>query len=247
MRALLILASLLLMGLTAFAAEGKPVTFPSGSENAGGIMYTPSGKGPFPALVVIQEFWGLNDWIKEQAANLAGQGYLALAVDLYRGQVTSDPQEAHELMRGLPPDRADRDLQAAFDFLKSNKDVDAKRIGVIGWCMGGGYALDLALQEPSVAATVINYGHLATDPAQLKKINGPILGIFGAQDRGIPVADVRQFEKQLKAMGKKVEVVVYQDAGHAFENPGNKAGYRPADAADAWKRTVAFLQANLNK
>ncbi|MFB3917854.1 MAG: dienelactone hydrolase family protein [Terriglobales bacterium] len=247
MRTLLISTCVVLLGLAAFAAEGKPVTFPSGSETANGILYRPAGNGPYPALVVIQEYWGLNDWIKEQASRLTDQGYVTLAVDLYRGKVSNNPDEAYELMRGLPPDRAHRDLLGAFQFLKTNKDVKSNRIGAIGWCMGGGYALDLALREPALAATVINYGHLSTDPDNLKNINGPILGIFGAQDRGIPVSDVRQFEKQLKAAGKKVEIVIYNDAGHAFENPNNKGGYRPADAADAWKHTVAFLQTNLKK
>jgi carboxymethylenebutenolidase len=111
--------------------------------------------------------------------------------------------------------------------------------------MGGGYALDLALAEPTLAADVINYGHLASDPTTLQKINAPILGIFGAKDRGIPPEDVRKFESQLKQLHKQVEIVIYPDAGHAFENPNNKDGYRPQDAADAWKRTVTFLEKNL--
>jgi carboxymethylenebutenolidase len=125
--------------------------------------------------------------------------------------------------------------------------VKKDRIGAIGWCMGGGYSLDVALQEPTLAADVINYGHLATDPVALKKINAPILGLFGAQDRGIPPADVRKFGEALEQMGKKIEIKIYDDAGHAFENPNNKDGYREADAADAWKRTVEFLAMTLKK
>jgi carboxymethylenebutenolidase len=125
--------------------------------------------------------------------------------------------------------------------------VKKDRIGAIGWCMGGGYALNVALHEPTLAADVINYGHLASDPEQLKKINAAILGIFGAQDRGIPVDDVKKFEQALKQLGKKVEIQIYPDAGHAFENPNNKAGFRAADAADAWKRTVEFLASTLKK
>ena len=113
--------------------------------------------------------------------------------------------------------------------------------------MGGGYSLDVALQEPALAAAVINYGHLATDPESLKKINAPILGLFGAQDRGIPPADVRKFGETLDQMGKKIDIKIYDDAGHAFENPNNKEGYRVADAADAWKRTLDFLAATLKK
>ena len=113
--------------------------------------------------------------------------------------------------------------------------------------MGGGYSLDVALQEPTLAADVINYGHLATDPAALKKINAPILGLFGGQDRGIPPADVRKFGETLDQMGKKIEIKIYDAAGHAFENPNNKDGYREADATDAWKRTVEFLATTLKK
>jgi carboxymethylenebutenolidase len=111
--------------------------------------------------------------------------------------------------------------------------------------MGGGYSLDVALQEPSLAATVINYGHLATDPAALKRINAPILGLFGGQDQGIPPDDVNKFAQQLKSLGKSVDIKIYSDAGHAFENPNNKDGYRAADAADAWQRTLAFFAAHL--
>jgi carboxymethylenebutenolidase len=150
-------------------------------------------------------------------------------------------------MRGVPDDRAKRDLHAAFKFLQSQSDVKKNRIGSIGWCMGGGYSLDVALQEPTLAADVINYGHLATDPDTLKKINAPVLGLFGGQDRGITPDDVHKFEAAMKQLGKKVEIKIYDDAGHAFENPNNKEGYRPVDAADAWKRTVDFLAENLKK
>lgn len=237
----------LILSLTSFAAEGKGVSYPSGGEQVNAMLYAPQGKGPHPAIVVIHEWWGLNDWVKEQASKLADQGYVALAIDLYRGKVATTPDEAHELMRGVPEDRAKRDLQAAYGYLKTRMDVDPKRIGSIGWCMGGGYSLDLALLEPGLAASVINYGHLATDTASLNKINAAILGIFGGQDRGIPVADVRTFERELKQQGKKVEIAIYPDAGHAFENPNNKGGYRPKDATDAWNKTVAFLDANLKK
>ena len=240
-----LLALIVLAAASAFAADGKPVSYKSGDETVQGVLYTPAGKGPFPALVVVHEWWGLNDWVKEQASKLADQGYASLAVDLYRGKVATTPDMAHEIMRGVPEDRAKRDLHAAVEFLKSQPTVKKDRIGAIGWCMGGGYALDIALQEPDLAATVINYGHLATDPDALKKINAPILGLFGGQDHGIPPADVNKFEQQLKQLGKKVDIKIYDDAGHAFENSNNKDGYRPADAADAWKRTVDFLAMTL--
>jgi len=232
---------------TGAAIEGKQVSYKSGDENVQALIYVPAGKGPFPGIIAIHEWWGLNDWIKEEASNLAKEGYVVLAVDLYRGKVADNAETAHELMRGVPEDRASRDLKAAFDYLSSRNDVNKDRIGAIGWCMGGGYSLDVALLEPTLAADVINYGHLATDPNELRKINAPILGLFGAQDKGITPDDVRKFEAQMKQVGKKVEVKVYADAGHAFENPNNKAGYRPADAADAWQRTIRFFSANLQK
>ena len=239
--------TVLLLAICAFAADNKTVSYKSGDETVQGLLYTPSGNGPFPAIIVIHEWWGLNDWVKEQASKLSDQGYVALAVDLYRGKVAKTPDEAHEIMRGVPEDRAKRDLHAAFEFLASQPNVKQDRIGAIGWCMGGGYSLDVALREPTLAADVINYGHLATDPQALKKIKAPILGLFGAQDRGITPADVRRFGEALEQMGKKIEIKIYDDAGHAFENPNNKDGYREADAADAWKRTVDFLAMTLKK
>jgi carboxymethylenebutenolidase len=241
------LALTLLLTMGAFAATSKNISYKSGEETVQAVLYTPEGKGPFPGILVIHEWWGLNDWVKEQASKLSDQGYVALAIDLYRGKVATAPDEAHELMRGLPEDRAKRDLHAAFEFLKSQSNVKKDKIASIGWCMGGGYSLDVALQEPTLAADVINYGHLATDSESLKKINAAILGMFGGQDRGIPVDDVKKFEQTLKQLGKKVEIVVYPNAGHGFENPVNKDNYRPDDAADAWKRTVKFLSDTLGK
>ena len=243
----ILLISVVLFALSSFAATSKDVSYKSGDETVKAVLYTPQGKGPFPALIVIHEWWGLNDWVKDQASKLADQGYVALAVDLYRGKVATTPEEAHEIMRGVPPDRANKDLAAAFSYLASQSNVKKNKIGAIGWCMGGGYALDVALLEPTLAADVINYGHLATDPDELKKINAPILGLFGGQDRGISPDDVHKFEQQMKQLGKKIDVTIYPDAGHAFENPNNKGGYREKDAADAWNKTVAFLESTLKK
>jgi len=247
MKSMFLLTIVTVFSLAAFVAGGKSVSYKSGEETVQAMLYTPAGKGPFPGIVVIHEWWGLNDWVKEQASKLADQGYAALAIDLYRGKVATTPDLAHELMRGVAEDRAARDLHAAVEFLKSQKNVNRGRIGSIGWCMGGGYSFNLALQEPTLTADVINYGHLAADPEQLKKINASILGIFGGQDRGIPVDDVKKFEQTMKQLGKKVEIVIYPDAGHAFENPNNKQGYRTNDAANAWKLTVDFLTNPLKK
>src|ERR1700757_3274332 len=141
-----------------FAATSHQVSYKSGDEPVNGILYTPAGKGPFPGIIVIHEWWGLNDWVKEQASKLADQGYVTLAIDLYRGKVATTPNEAHEFMGGVPQDRAARDLQAAFAYLQSQPNVKKDRIGAIGWCMGGGYALHLALDQPKLAADIVNYG-----------------------------------------------------------------------------------------
>lgn len=247
MKTLCAVWSILLLAVAAFAADSKTISYKSGDETVQGVLYTPAGKGPFPAIIVIHEWWGLNDWVKEQASKLSDQGYVALAVDLYRGKVATTSDEAHEITRGVPEDRAKRDLNAAFDYLAAQPNVKKDRIGAIGWCWGGGYSLDVALQQPTLAADVINYGRLATDPEALKKINAPILGLFGAQDRGITPDDVHKFEQAMKQMGKTIDVKIYDDAGHGFENPNNKTGYRADDTADAWKRTVDFLAANLKK
>ena len=241
-RIAIVLFALLALMSSAFAANGKQVTYKSGDETVSGMLYAPANaKGKLPGIVVIQEWWGLNDWIKEQASKFADQGYVTLAIDLYRGKVATSPDEAHELMRGLPEDRAIRDLKAAVAYLKTQKNVDPQKIGTIGWCMGGGYSLAAAIAEPTVKATVINYGRLVTDENVIKGINAHILGIFGAQDRGIPVDSVKKFEDTMKKLGKQIEIKIYDDAGHAFENPNNKQGYKPEDAADAWKRQTDFF------
>jgi carboxymethylenebutenolidase len=220
--------------------ETSTVTYTSGTQAVHGYLAKPPGAGPFPALVVIHEWWGLNTQIKGLADRLAREGYMALAVDLYRGRVTKDPMEAHELMRGLPEDQAIRDLQAAVRYLKARSDVRGDKIGSIGWCMGGGYSLALAVNQPDLTACIVYYGRLATDKNLLGQIGAPVLGLFGDQDRGIPPAAVRAFERDLKSLGKDVQVHIYPGAGHAFANPTGPS-YRKAAAEDAWNRTTAFL------
>jgi len=245
MKLLLTTALLFTLATSALAAESHEVSYRSGDETVHAVLYKPAGSGPFPALVVIHEWWGLNDWVKQQADRYAQLGYVTLAIDLYRGQVATTPDQAHEIMRGVPEDRAQRDLLAATAYLRSLNTVNPKRMGAIGWCMGGGYALDLAIADPHLKAAVINYGHLATDDATLKKIHASILGIFGGQDRGISPADVKKFEKQMKALNKRVEIHIFPDAGHGFENPNNTQGYRREDTEQAEKITEQFLANNL--
>ena len=218
-------------------------------DGARGYLTVPNKDGRQPALIVIQEWWGVNDWVRTQADRFSERGYVALAVDLYRGKVATSMEEAHELSRGLPEDRAMADLKAAVDYLSRRDDVDPQRIGVIGWCLGGGYALALATQEPRVKATVINYGRLVTDPNAIARINGEVLGNFGGADRGIPPEDVRKFMEELTRQNKRNDIKIYDGEGHAFMNEGNTQGYDAEAAKNAWGRIDRFfgrtLRANM--
>ncbi|MGA8144343.1 MAG: dienelactone hydrolase family protein [Candidatus Acidiferrales bacterium] len=241
--AVMLLACTSAIGATAPKTKTETVAFKSGDQTIGGFLAAPDTAGKHPAMIVIHEWWGLNDWVKEQAEKLAAEGYVALAVDLYRGKTATDPGEAHELMRGLPQDRAVKDLKAAFDYMETRPEVKKESIGVIGWCMGGGLAMQLAVHDPRVRACVVNYGALPTDPGDLQNIGAPILGNFGALDKGITPDDVRAFEKSMSKLKKFVNLKIYDNAGHGFENPNNAASYRPEAAVDAWNRTITFLQA----
>jgi len=234
------------MALRAGAPKTETVTYKSGNDTVSGYLALPEGGGKHPAIVVIHEWWGLNDWVRDQAQKFAGQGYVALAVDLYRGKAAKTADEAHILMRGLAEDQGLRDLEAGYTYLASRPDVDASKIGSIGWCMGGGWSIKLAVDEPKLAACVVNYGPLPTDPANIAKIKAPVLGNFGADDQGIPPEKVHAFESAMKADGKMTDIKIYAGAGHAFENPDNKDGYRPEATADASQRATAFFQKYLH-
>lgn len=247
LRILLFAVPLLFTANSIAAHAQQAVTFPSGDSSAQGVLYLPQSAGPHPALIVIHEWWGLNDWIRKQAAGYAAKGYVALAVDLYRGKVATTPDLAHELSRGLPQDQGVRDLTAALNYLENRKDVNRNRIGAVGWCMGGGYALQLAIAAPALKAVAINYGSLATDKAALARMNAAVLGNFGGQDRGIPPDAVHAFESAMEALGKPVDAKIYPQAGHAFENPNNAVGYRAEDAADALARIDRFFAERLGR
>lgn len=208
---------------------------------AHGYLATPKeAKGNLPGLVVIHEWWGLNDNIRSMTRRLAGEGYQALAIDLYGGATADNPAAATKLMNGVLADMAPAaaNLKQAVAYLKGK---GVKKIGVIGWCFGGGWSLQTALLAPEdIKATVIYYGHLETDPAKLAKLNSPVIGFFGAADNSIPPASVHAFEEALKKQGKPVEVHVYDRAGHAFANSSG-GSYRPEAAKDAWQRTTDFL------
>jgi carboxymethylenebutenolidase len=232
--------------LFAAAADNpQTVSYKSGSETVNGYLALPSGSGKHPAIIVIHEWWGLNDWVKEQTKQFAADGYVALAVDLYRGKVGTTPDEAHILMRGLPDDRGLRDLEAAFTYLASRPDVETNKIGAIGWCMGGGWSIKLAEDQPKLAAFVVNYGPLPTDAAIIAKIKAPMLGNFGANDQGIPPDSVHAFEAAMKTAGKNPDIKIYEGAGHAFQNPNNKDGYRKEATEDADKRITSFFHKEL--
>ena len=237
-----LLAACVLMSTAAGAEEkSRMVSFPSGSETVSGYLAAPEGSQKKPAIVVIQEWWGLNDFVKGKADRFAGKGYVALAPDLYRGKVTDDPDVAHQLMRGMPEDRAMRDLQAAVAYLRSRPDVDGKRIAAIGWCMGGGYSLKLALAQPDLAGAVIYYGSLVTDEAKIAGLKVPLLGNFGGKDQGIPPESVREFERKAKALSKQVDFKIYPEGGHGFASSKDPKVFRAEDAKDADARTDAFL------
>ena len=242
MKKVLALAVLGVLAATAAPAAELTVTFKSGSEQASGFLVTPEGKGPFPAVVVVPEWWGLVDWVKDQARALAKEGYVALAVDVYRGKSTSSQEEAHQLMMGTPPEQVVRDLQAAFAHLQSMATVKKDRIGAIGWCMGGGYTLQLATVEPKLTAAVTYYGRPPSEPEKIAAIHAPVLGNYGAEDKGPSPEQARAFEEAMKKAGKTVDLKIYPGAGHAFANVNNPwGGYRKQAADDAWARTTAFL------
>jgi carboxymethylenebutenolidase len=239
--------TLVLAGSTALAdVKTSEITFKSGDEEVKGFLAQPEGKGPFPAVVVIQEWWGLTDWIKENAKRLAGQGYVALAPDLYRGKSTDNPRVASQLIKGLPADRALRDLKGAVDALCAMDNVRKDRIGSIGWCMGGGYSLQLALKDDRVKACAMCYGRVVTDADAVKSLNARVLGIFGEEDKGIPPKSVRAFEKALKEAGRGIERIhIFEGAGHGFMRPGRNPAYRETQAREAWQEIDAFFAKTL--
>jgi carboxymethylenebutenolidase len=197
-----------------------------------------------PAVVMIHEWWGLNDNIKDMANMLAKEGYVVLAVDLY-GEVATDPGRAMELSSSVRnnPEEAVANMQGAVNYLGSLENVNSSRIASLGWCFGGGQSLQLALnsEEHPLAATVIYYGNLVNNTESLSKIKWPVLGIFGDQDQSIPVDSVMQFEQALNEIGITNEIYIYPGVGHAFANPSGD-NYAPKETADAWKKTLVFLE-----
>ena len=199
----------------------------------------PKGQGPFPAIIVIHEWWGLNANIEHWADRLASAGWAAIAIDLYGGIVATTRDEAMAAMKGVDETRAKGTLDAAIRFAASDPRIMAKKRAVIGWCFGGGWSLQTALAHPELDGAIMYYGELETDPAKLVSIRGKLLGVFGDHDKGIPPADVQKFDTALTAAHIDHEIHHY-DAPHAFANPSNPH-YDEKSSADAWAHVLAFL------
>ena len=231
--------------LTAAAAAGRSDTsrVQIGPSSGGTTAFVawPSGDDEAPAVIVIHEWWGLNGQIRGVARRLAQEGYVAIVSDLYHGQVAGDPEYAHELSRGLDEGKALGDLDAALGWLRTQKRVDGRRVGVVGFCMGGRLSQLFALRHPDLAAAVMFYGLPESDPVKLATLKVPLQGHFGGEDRGIGADQVNAFKASLAKAGKTVDIYVYPGAGHAFMNEG-RPSYHPDAAKQAWARALQFFQ-----
>lgn len=234
-------------GLPNVVLENKTIQY---FDDAQGYLVYPvstnDSQRKLPAVVMIHEWWGLNQNIKDMANLLAKNGFVVLAADLYHGKVTDNPQLAMELVQTARNNQnnSTANLQAAVKYLSSAPNVDNKKIVSLGWCFGGGQSLQLALnsQEHPLAATILYYGTpLVTDNESISKIKWPVLGIFGDKDEAIPIAEINQFRTSLNESGIKNEIHVYSGVGHAFANPSGDS-YAPEETADAWQRTLSFLK-----
>ena len=206
---------------------------------------TKNNNNTLPAVIMIHENKGLNENIKHTAKLVANNGYLVLAVDLVNGEVTADRNRSSELTQHVRDiqDIATANLKSAVKYAASLPNVNADKIVSLGWCFGGAQSLQLALnsQDHPLAATIIYYGRLITDKAILSNIKWPVLGIFGDQDRSIPVDTVKAFELALNSSGIPNEIYIYKGVGHAFANPSGE-NYAPKETQDAWQKTLSFLK-----
>ncbi|MDX1508717.1 MAG: dienelactone hydrolase family protein, partial [Woeseiaceae bacterium] len=202
---------------------------------------------PLPAVILIHEWWGLNDNIRAVANRLAAEGYMVLAVDLYSGQTATSAEEARQLMLGVveDPETARENLRQALAFV--GDVAEAPKVATVGWCFGGGWSLNAAYMFPGdVDASVVYYGQVTSDRDKLRAIRAPVLGLFAAEDRGIRVESVREWEQAMQQLGLEYELEIYPGVGHAFANPtGNN--YNAEAAEDAWQRTLRFLEEHLGE
>jgi len=230
--------------------NGNAVEIETSEANYGpatGYLAQPKEPGNYPGIVMIHEWIGLNDYVKEMARQLAAEGYVVLAVDLFEGKAAKDTTEAREFStkarNNIPA--AVANMKSAVEFLKNQDNVDDNRTASMGWCFGGGMSMQLALNE-KLSATIIYYGQLETDKEKLKAIEWPVLGIFGEADTSIPVESARQFDKDLDELGIENEIYIYPNVGHAFANPSGM-NYAAEETKDAWKKTIDFLDRHLKK
>lgn len=235
-----ILADPLLARAAAATTENVTTTLKDGSTVGAAVAY-PEAKSA-PAVLLVHEWWGLNDQIKSVAVELAREGYVALAVDLYGGNVASTPDDAGQYMKAVKPEVATETLQTWVSWLRENERT-TEYVGTVGWCFGGGWALNAAIATP-VEATIVYYGSVARDAEALKALKGPVLGHFAEQDKWINKEMVDGFIEQMKLAGQPAPEVYWYDADHAFANPSG-GRYDREDAQLAWSRSLAFLQKNL--
>jgi carboxymethylenebutenolidase len=208
-----------------------------------GYLARPAGGEAKPAVVVIQEWWGLNAHIKDVADRFAQEGFVALAPDLYHGAVTTEPDEARKLVMELDMAEAVKEIQQGIDFLLARDDVAGEKVGVVGFCMGGGLSLRTALAEDNLGAAVAFYGR-PLEAGQAAQVKAPILGLYGAKDQGIPVDGVNQMDKALDEADIENDFKIYEGAGHAFFNDTAQS-YNEAAAKDAWPRTLEWFRKHL--
>lgn len=223
---------------------GQRVSFPANGSSGEGYLGTPAG-GKGPAVVVIQEWWGLVPHVESLVDRFSAAGFLALAPDLYHGAKAASPDAAAKLLMELDVERAGREIAGAGEFLLGRAECASSRYGVVGFCMGGALAQYAACADPKVGAGVSFYGGFKKVPVRWESLSGPLLLFYGGKDQGVPPSEAKPLETKLKALGKSVETVVYPEAGHAFFNDSRPEAHDPAASADAWKRTLALFRANL--
>lgn len=226
------------------ATRSEALEFKANGGTATGYLSRPATGGPFPAVVVIQEWWGLNENIRDIADRIAAEGYVALAPDLYHGNVTAEPDEAQKFMMALQQDKAVVDMNGAVSALQARDDVIGAKIGVTGFCLGGGLALLLAMKNPAVTAAAPFYGVPMGDLSEAANIQGGVLGLYAGQDGFVTGEYVEQVRSALAAAGVSHEIHTYPEADHAFFNDTSDA-YKEDDAGDAWERLTRFFAGQL--
>ena len=217
------------------------ITFPVNGLEGMGYLAQPDDGATHPGVVVIQEFWGLDGHIRDVTERFAREGFVALAPDLYHGAVATEPDEARKLAMNMNRQRAVQDCIGAVNRLKSMVEVAPKRVGCVGFCMGGSMTLALAAATTDVAAAAPFYAGMQPGPDELARIEAEMFCAFGADDGGIPLERVQAFERTLADKGRRAVVKVYEGAPHSFFND-TKPSYRPEAARDAWERTIELFR-----